>query len=84
MIPPEDVGYGIEGELQRGDDPEVAPAALEAPEQVGILLGTCAQKLAFRGDDVGLRNARRVQAVFASKPSEPATHRVADDADVGG
>src|SRR5215213_5275794 len=34
----------VEPELQRGDDPEVAPAALEAPEQVSVLVGAHAHQ----------------------------------------
>src|SRR5919107_2711054 len=79
-----DVGYGVEGELERGHDPEVAPAALYAPEEVRILLCAHAQQLTVGGDDLGFYNAIGVEAVLAPQPGEAAARRVAGNAHVGG
>ena len=46
-------------ELELGDDAEVAAAAAQAPEQVGVLVGARAHDAPVRGDDRGARPARR-------------------------
>ena len=52
--------------LDRGDDAEVAAAASQAPEQVGVLLLGRAEEMAVGGDDV------EGQCVVAGESEPPA------------
>ena len=80
----EDRGHGVQPELEAGHDAEVAAAAPDRPEQVGMV--------GLVGDDdpaVGrhhLDRQERVdrQAVFAHEPADPATEGQPGDADAAG
>src|SRR5207247_4288540 len=72
----------VEAELDRGDDPEVAPAAAQRPEQVGLVLRIDAAEDAVRSDELDRRDAVRREPVLPREPAHPAAERVADDADV--
>src|SRR5215216_5409022 len=79
-VPTEDRRKEIEGELEGSDDPEVAPAALEAPEEVRVLVGAHPEQLAVGCHHVGLAHAVGVEAVLASEPTEAPAHGVANHA----
>src|SRR5215211_1144371 len=83
-VPTEDRRKGVESELKRSDDPEVAPAALEAPEEVRVLVGAHLEQLTIGGYHVGLAHALGVEAVLAPQPGETPAHGVADHAHPGG
>ena len=68
---------GAEGE--RGDDPEVAAAAAQAPEQVGVLGSARADMLAGREDHLGGLQVVDRQAVPAGEPPDAAAERQARD-----
>ena len=69
--------------LERGHDPEVAAAAAQAPEQVGVLVLARAQQVAVDGHDVGGQQVVDRGAVAAHQPADPAAEREAGDARVG-
>ena len=73
---------GHEVELELGDDPEVAAAATEAPEEVRVLVGGRLHELAVCGDDVDPAQLVDRQAVLAHDPADPAAERQARDARV--
>ncbi len=70
-------------ELDRGHDAEVAAAAAQRPEQIGLVLGIDADQLAIGGHELERRDGVRLQPVLAREPSHAAAQRVAGDADVG-
>ena len=49
----------VELDLERGDDPEVAAAAAQRPEQVGLVVGVDAAELAVGGDELDRGDAVR-------------------------
>ena len=57
---------GMKSVLERGDDPEVAAAAADAPEEIGVLLLAGTNELALGRHDVrrrrGCRRSRRTSA----------------------
>src|SRR6185503_1246998 len=59
---------GMEAELERGDDPEVAAAPAQTPEQVRVLFLAGSQELAVGGDDVGGKQVVAGQAVLTQEP----------------
>ncbi len=59
---------------------EVAPAAPQAPEQVGVLGGAAGQEPAVGGDDVGRQEVVDDEAARAHEPAETATQREAGNA----
>ena len=59
----------VQPELERGHDAEVAAAALEAPEQLGVLVGARAHDAAVGGHDLG---GQEVLARRSERPLEPA------------
>ena len=69
-------------ELERGDDAEVAAAAAQRPEELGLVVAVDAAQLAVGGDELDRGDAVRRQAVLAAVPADAAAERVADDADV--
>jgi len=77
-----DLRHGVERELESGDRPEVAPAAADRPEQVGLVLGVRPHQPALGGDDVRGEDAVRREPVLAQHPAQAAAERVADHADV--
>ena len=70
-------------ELDGGHDAEVAAAAAQCPEQLGLVLGVDADQLALGGDELERRDGVGLQPVLAREPPHAATERVAGDADVG-
>ena len=51
--PAKDVGHRVQPVLERGHHPEVAAAAAQCPEQLGVAVGVAGQELAVGGDHVG-------------------------------
>lgn len=80
----EGLGQRLEGELDRGDDAEAATAAPQRPEEVRLVVGVDADRLARRGDELDREHAVRGEAVPPAEPAEAAAEGEADDADVGG
>ena len=74
---------GVEREGERGDDPEVAAAAAERPEQVGVRVGRRRAHLAVGAHDLRLDDVVARQAVLAAQPAVAAAERQARDAGVG-
>ena len=68
----------LEGEL--GDDTEVAAAAAQPPEQVGVLAGVGADDAAIRQDDGRRDQVVAGQAVGIAQPAETAAERQAGHA----
>ena len=66
----------------RGHDAEVAAAAAQGPEQLGLVLGVGADEAALGGDELDRGHGVRLHAVLAGEPADAAAERVADDADV--
>src|SRR5437773_7294917 len=59
----------MEGELESGDDAEVAAASSQSPEQVDVLVGRRCDPLAGGGDELG---ADEVVARQAEEPAQNA------------
>src|SRR3712207_3765735 len=78
--PGEDDAGRMDAELERGDDAEVAPAAAESPEEIGVLLRVHPDELPVGGDDVCGDEVVARQAVLAREPAETATEGQAGDA----
>ena len=80
----------MEAELERGDHAEVAAAASQRPEQVGVLILGRAQQLALGGHDVDGEEVVDREAVLAHQPAnataegEPGDTGVAYDSAGGG
>jgi hypothetical protein len=72
----------MDGELDRGDDAEVAAAPAQGPEEIGVVLRVGAHQLAVGGDELQRRDGVGLQAVLARQPAHAAAERVAGDADV--
>ena len=72
----------VEAELERGHDAEVAAAAAERPEELGLVVGVHAAERAVGGDELDRGDAVREQPVLAAVPAEPASEPIADDRDV--
>jgi hypothetical protein len=73
-------------ELERGDDPEVAAPAAQAPEEVGVLLLARNDELTVGGDDIAREQVVDREAELphhvadASAERQAGDSRVADDA----
>ena len=76
-----DLAQRVELELERGDDAEVAAAAAQRPEQLGIVVRVRADQLAVGGHQLDRGDAVGLQAVAAGEPAHAAAERVAGDAD---
>ena len=72
----------VDGELDRGHDAEVAAAAAQRPEQVGVVLGVRAHEAAVGGDELERGHGVGLQPVLAGQPAHAAAERVAGDPDV--
>ena len=72
----------VELELERRDDPEVAAAAPETPEQVGVLLLARDHELAVGGDDVARAQVVDREAVLPHQVADAAAERETSDAGV--
>ena len=70
----------MEPVLEGRDDPEVAAAAAQAPEQVGVLALARGHEAAVGGDDVRRDQVVAGKAVLALEPADAAAERQARDA----
>src|SRR5436190_446280 len=66
--------------MERGDDAEVAAAAAQAPEQIGVLGFGRDDLAAVGGDDLGLHEVVASEAELALEPTAAAAEREAADA----
>ena len=73
----------MESELEAGDHAEVAAAAPERPEEVGVLGRTGAHHLTGRGHDLGGLEIVHGHAVLAAEPAEAPAERQSGDAGGG-
>ena len=73
----------MKAKLELGDDPEVAAAAAQAPEEVGVLRLARLDELALGGDEVDGEQLVDRQPVLALQPADAAAERQAGDAGVG-
>ena len=73
---------GVQAELELGDDPEVAAAAAQSPEQLGMLVGADAQDLAGGGHERVRDDVVAGQSVLTGQPAHAAAERQAADAGV--
>ena len=80
----------MQSEPERGDDAEVAAAAAQRPEQIGVLVGGRPDDAALGGDHVGGKQVVDGEPVLAHEEAdaaaegEPGDAGVADDAAGGG
>ncbi len=72
----------VELELERRDDPEVAAAAAQTPEQVGVLLLARDHELAVGGDDVTRAQVVDREAELAHQVADATAERQPRDAGV--
>jgi hypothetical protein len=72
----------VQAELELGDDTEVATPALDAPQQVRVLVGARAQDPAVRRDDLGGDEARARRPEQTLEPPRAAPERQAGHAGV--
>ena len=70
----------VQPELERRRDAEVAAAAAQAPEQLGVLVLAGVHELAVGGDDVGADQVVAGQADLAHEPADAAAEREPGDA----
>jgi hypothetical protein len=70
--------------LEAGGHPEVAAAAADRPEQVGVVLVVGPQQPAVGGDEVGGQQVVDGQAVLADQVADAAAKGDAADADRAG
>ena len=68
--------------LERGDDAEIAAAAAQAPQQLGVLRSLDTDHLARRGYQLGADQVVAGQAVLAAQVAEAAAERQAGDAGI--
>jgi hypothetical protein len=73
----------VQAVLQRGHHAEVAAAAPQPPEQVGVLVLAGGDELAIGGDHVGRQQVVAGQAALAQQPADPAAEGEAGDAGAG-
>jgi hypothetical protein len=73
----------VQAKLELGDDAEVAAAAAQAPEEVGVLLCARLHELTVGGDQVHRNELVDRQAVLALKPADAAAESQASDPGVG-
>ena len=78
--PAQDGADRVQLELERGDDPEVAAAAAQRPEQVGVLVGADPAHRAVSGDDLERDHVVAGQAVLAHQPADAPAERESGDA----
>ena len=71
----------MEAELQPRGDPEVAAAAAQGPEEIGVVVGVHAQELTVGGHDVGGEQVVDREAVLAREEADTAGQRDPADPD---
>ncbi len=74
---------GLQAELELGHDAEVAAAAAQAPEQLGIAARVDMEPVALGGDQLVRRHVVARQPEPAREPAHPAAERQPADAGVG-
>jgi hypothetical protein len=72
----------VEAELEFGGDPEVAAAAAQSPEEVGVLGLTRLEEVALGGDHVGGDEVVDREPLLSMEPADPAAEREAGHAGV--
>ena len=82
-------GQGMQPELERGHDPEVAASASQGPQQFRVLVGAGADQVAVGSDEFGRQQVVARQPVLALQPTRAAAqrepgHAGAGDAAAGG
>jgi hypothetical protein len=70
-------------EAEGGHDPEIAAAAAEGPEEVGMLFGARRQQGAVGGNDFERNDVVATQAVLADQPADSAPQRQPGDTSLG-
>ena len=83
-IPPTIAADAREPEPEAGHDAEVAAAAADRPEEVGLVVGVDARAPAVGGHDLGGEQVVDRQAVLAHEIADAAAERDAADADRAG
>jgi len=73
----------VKAKLELGDDPEVAAAPAQAPEEVGVLHLARLDEFAPGGDQVDGAKLIDRQPIPSMKPADTAAKRQAADAGVG-
>jgi len=61
---------GVQRKLERGDDTEVAAAASQRPEQIGVFVGRCPDDAALGGDHLGGQQIVDGEPVFAHQEAD--------------
>ena len=83
-MPPSTIGPDrVQLERELGDDAEVAAAAAQAPEQVGVLVVGRGHDAAVGGHDLGLDQVVAREAELALEPPAAAAEGEAGDAGAG-
>ena len=72
----------VRSEAERRDHPEVAAAAPESPQQLGVVVLARGDQLPVRRDDVGPHEVVDAQTVLAGQPPDPAAEGETGDARV--
>jgi hypothetical protein len=75
--------HGVDRELDRGHDPEVAAATAQCPEEVGVVLGVRTHEAAVGGDELEGGDGVGLQPILAGEPPHATAERVPGDPDVG-
>jgi hypothetical protein len=65
----------VEVVLERRGNAEVAAAAANGPEEVGVLIGACAEDPPVRHNQIGGAQVVQCEAVLGHQPSDPASER---------
>ena len=78
-----DLAHRVEPELERGDDAEVAAAAAQRPEQLGLVLASARTRSPSAVTSSIAVTLLAGRPWLARQPADAAAERVADDADVG-
>ena len=65
----------MEAVLERGHDAEVAAAAAQCPEEIGMLVGAGAQHVAVGGNELERHDVVAREAVFPREPADAAAER---------
>ena len=73
----------MQRELETGDDTEIAAAAFQRPQQVGIFIGRGMHQPAVGRDHVGGHEIVDRQAIAAPEPAHAARQRQAGDTGIG-
>jgi hypothetical protein len=73
----------VQSIFERSHDAEVATAAAQAPQKLGIFLRAGVNELAARGDDVRRLKVVARETEAAAEPAEPSAERQAGRAGVG-